>query len=75
MPSVYPDFYPRFRCRAERCRHSCCRGWEIDVDEASAAYYRALPGELGDALRAALTEDEEGAFSARSETGSSPVSG
>ena len=40
--------------------HSCCRGWEIDVDEESAAYYRALPGPLGDALRAALTEDGEG---------------
>ena len=60
MPSVYPDFYARFRCRADRCRHSCCRGWEIDVDEESAAYYRALPGPLGDALRAALSEDEEG---------------
>ena len=60
MPKVYPDFYPRFRCRAERCRHSCCRGWEIDVDAESAAYYRALPGPLGDALRAALTEDDEG---------------
>ena len=60
MPSVYPDFYPRFRCRADRCRHSCCRGWEIDVDAESAAYYRALPGPLGDALRAALSEDEEG---------------
>ena len=60
MPRVYPDFYPRFRCRAEGCRHSCCRGWEIDVDTESAAYYRALPGPLGDALRAALTEDDEG---------------
>ena len=60
MREIRPDFYPRFVCRAERCRHSCCRGWEIDVDEESAAYYRALPGPLGEALRAALTEDAEG---------------
>ncbi len=60
MREIRPDFYARFACRAAGCRHSCCRGWEIDVDGASAAYYRALPGELGDALRAALTEDEEG---------------
>lgn len=59
MKTFRPDFYARFACRAACCRHSCCRGWEIDVDEASAAYYRALPGELGDALRAALTEDGE----------------
>ena len=55
-----PEFYPAFRCRAGACRHSCCRGWEIDVDDTSAAYYRALPGTLGDTLRQALFEDEGG---------------
>jgi lysine-N-methylase len=60
MSTWVPDFYPAFRCRAAACLHSCCRGWEIDVDEESAAYYRQLPGELGDALRAALFADEEG---------------
>ena len=60
MSTWYPSFYPAFRCRADRCRHSCCRGWEIDVDEQSAALYRKLPGELGDELRRALFSDEEG---------------
>lgn len=60
MSTWYPSFYPAFRCRAKRCRHSCCRGWEIDVDEQSAARYRKLPGELGDELRRALFSDEEG---------------
>ena len=55
-----PDFYPRFACKAGQCRHSCCRGWEIDVDEDSAAYYRALPGVLGEALRETLAQDAEG---------------
>ena len=60
MSTWYPSFYPAFRCRADRCRHSCCRGWEIDVDEQSAALYRKLPGELGDELRRTLFADEEG---------------
>ena len=30
---LQPDFYDRFRCRAAACRHSCCKGWEIDIDE------------------------------------------
>ena len=60
MSIWYPDYYPAFRCRADRCRHSCCRGWEIDVDAGSAEFYRGLPGELGEELRAALWEDEEG---------------
>lgn len=60
MKSVYPDFYDSFACKASACRHSCCRGWEIDVDGETAAYYRALPGELGDALRAALVPSDDG---------------
>ena len=60
MSVWYPEFYPAFHCQAERCRHNCCRGWEIDVDEQSAEYYRALPGELGDELRGALFENEDG---------------
>ncbi len=59
MSVWYPDFYPAFRCRAAECLHSCCRGWEIDVDQDSAELYRQLPGALGEALRAALFENEE----------------
>lgn len=55
-----PTFYPAFRCRAADCRHSCCRGWEIDVDEKSARLYRNMPGELGEELRESLFFDEEG---------------
>ena len=55
-----PDFYDRFRCLADGCRHSCCRGWEIDVDETTAEYYRALPGLLGDELHTALFRNDEG---------------
>ena len=32
----------------------------MDVDEASAAYYRSLPGALGDRLRQVLTDTEDG---------------
>ena len=60
MPSVYPDFYPEFHCLASRCTHSCCKGWQIDVDNSSADYYLTLPGTLGDALRLNLKKDDEG---------------
>ena len=54
-----PSFYDAFACKAGECRHSCCRGWEIDVDADSAAYYGALPGPLGEELRQALRQDGE----------------
>lgn len=31
MNLYVPDYYPAFRCIAERCRHTCCAGWEIDI--------------------------------------------
>lgn len=51
MLSVRPDFYDDFRCLAAACRHSCCVGWEIDVDEDTLRYYQSIPGGLGDELR------------------------
>ncbi|MGM9573705.1 MAG: hypothetical protein ACI3VJ_04690 [Hominicoprocola sp.] len=33
MQYVYPDYYPKFHCLAQRCRHSCCIGWEIEYSQ------------------------------------------
>ena len=51
MLTAYPDYYPKFRCIAGACRHSCCIGWEIDIDEESLAKYQNLPDPLGQRLR------------------------
>lgn len=61
MPLVYPSYYPRFSCIADRCRHSCCIGWEIDLDEESLKRYRQETGKLGERLRAGIEETEDGA--------------
>lgn len=53
-------YFDRFRCLAGACPDSCCAGWEIDVDDVSAARYRTLPGPLGDRLRQVLEETEDG---------------
>ena len=59
MKQIAPNYYPHFRCIADRCRHSCCIGWEIDVDEESLAKYAALPGELGEEIRASIVTGDE----------------
>ena len=50
MIRVVPDFYPEFACIASRCGHSCCVGWEVDVDEDSLkeGIYTGLLYGLGD---------------------------
>lgn len=37
-----PAYYKKFTCIADKCRHSCCIGWEIDVDDAAMQRYSAL---------------------------------
>ena len=32
MTLIYPATADAFRCIADACRHTCCKGWEIDID-------------------------------------------
>ena len=45
MQTAYPNYYPLFRCIADHCRHSCCIGWEIDIDDEALARWSALPAD------------------------------
>lgn len=56
MDVTKPSYYDRFRCLASACPDSCCKEWDVDVDEAAAARYRALTGPLGDRLRQVLRD-------------------
>ena len=67
MEIFTPAYYEKFRCLAGACPDSCCQEWDVDVDPASAAYYRSLPGELGDRLRQVLTDTPEGTVMALEE--------
>ena len=62
MLYVEPDFYGEFQCLADKCAHSCCLGWEIDIDEETAALYEGLPGELGEELRQKMCREPEPHF-------------
>lgn len=55
-----PEYYEKFRCLAGACPHSCCEKWEVVIDAESACLYRQVPGALGEKLRAAMMEDEDG---------------
>ncbi len=56
MKTIAPAYYPAFRCIADRCQHSCCIGWEIDIDEDTAAFYRTVDGRLGERLAANICD-------------------
>ena len=53
-----PSYFDTFRCIAGNCPDSCCQEWDVLVDPDKAAFYRALPGELGNRLRQVLKEED-----------------
>ena len=72
MERICPDYYQQFKCIAGDCPDSCCHEWEVQVDEASAARYRAMTGTLGDDLRRYLYE-EDGEVYLRNQGGRCPM--
>ena len=73
MKLYFPQYYEQFRCIAAACPDSCCKDWAVDVDAQAAAFYRALPGPLGDRLRAVLVPGEDGSAGMQIENGRCPM--
>lgn len=72
MEIIYPSYYKTFSCIASSCPDSCCHEWDVQVDPESAARYRSMEGDLGDALREFLY-DEDGETYLRNQNGRCPM--
>ena len=57
---VQPNYSVGFKCIADKCSDSCCRGWEIVVDSDTAQKYEYLEGDTGDLIRSNIFSDESG---------------
>ena len=57
MKLYAPKYYREFSCIASRCRHSCCIGWEIDVDAAARKRYAALTHPYGETVLRSICEE------------------
>lgn len=57
MKEIFPDYYKKFKCIADKCRHSCCIGWEIDIDEDTMDLYNCLQGDFAEKIRANIEGD------------------
>ena len=62
MKRIKPTYFNAFRCIAARCPDSCCKEWDVLVDDDKAAFYRSLPGALGERLRQVLKEEDGHTF-------------
>ena len=62
MRNIDAEIYRDFSCKADRCKHSCCKGWEIDIDEDTLDYYKGLDTELGKEIMRNIHEGEDTFF-------------
>jgi len=58
MKLYAPSYYRSFTCIADRCKHSCCVGWEIDVDPDTMEAYAALRDGYGKSILRTIEEGE-----------------
>ena len=57
MKLYAPKYYKEFKCIADKCPHSCCIGWEIDVDADSYKKYQTLENQYGEVIRNSISND------------------
>ena len=73
MKIFAPNYYKKFQCIAGACRHSCCIGWDVYLDEETLLKYSAMDGEAGERIRAHLCEKEDGICFEMCENGKCPM--
>ena len=55
---IYPDYYKKFKCIADKCKHNCCIGWEIDIDNNTYDFYKTLTGDFAKKIIDNISTDE-----------------
>lgn len=72
MRRIVPNYYNDFRCIGGACRHNCCIGWEIGIDDETAEIYAHTQGELGERLQKAMKRGDDGCSFTLCEDGRCP---
>ena len=50
MKTIAPNYYKEFKCIADKCNHTCCVGWEIDIDDDTYNKYKNINTDFGKKL-------------------------
>ena len=72
MKDYAPVYYDRFHCIADKCRHSCCKGWEVDIDKQSLERYMSLKSKTGEKIRENISGEDGAFFFRMTEEGNCP---
>lgn len=62
MKVFAPNYYKKFSCIADKCKHSCCIGWEIDIDDETFEQYKNNNTEFGRKLNDNIIINDDCAY-------------
>ena len=62
MKVFAPNYYKKFSCIAEKCKHSCCIGWEIDIDDTTFEQYKNIDTDFGKKLKDNIVINDDYAY-------------
>ncbi len=57
MKLFAPRYYNDFKCIADKCNHTCCVGWEIDIDGDTIKKYDSLSSEYGKIIEKSISRN------------------
>lgn len=60
MKHYFPNYCENFKCIANLCPDSCCKDWDVVVDDDSFDFYNTAKGDFSDKLRSLMTIDNDG---------------
>lgn len=60
MKIFAPNYYKSFKCIADKCRHSCCIGWDVYIDGDTQEKYARQNDALASRIKNSLREKEDG---------------
>ena len=58
MKLFAPSYYKNFKCIADKCLHSCCIGWEIDIDGETLRRYDSLSDGYSEIIKKSISRDD-----------------
>ncbi len=59
MKTFVPNYYKDFKCIAQKCKHNCCIGWEIDINQDTLSQYENLKGKFSRKLKQGIEYNDD----------------
>ncbi len=60
MKHIYPKYYKEFKCIANLCPDSCCKDWDVELDDKAEQFYNTVDTPFGEKIRSLTVDGDDG---------------